>query len=316
MAVLDSILSGIGNTPLIQLRRMGSDLSARLFAKAEFLNPGGSCKDRIGLAMIEAAERDGRLRPGATIVEATAGNTGIGLALAAIIKGYRVICVLPDKMCVDKIRLLQAYGAKTVITPTAVPPDSPENYNNTADRLARELPGSFRPGQFTNPANPDIHYRTTGPEIWRDLEGSIDVLVAGIGTGGTLSGAGRFLKEQDPNIRVVGADPEGSILSGDEPKPYRVEGIGEDFFPGTYDPEIVDEWIRISDKESFHTARRLAREEGILVGGSSGTAMAAALRYARRTNTSLNIVVVFPDTGRNYISAFYSDDWLNEKGLA
>ena len=243
--------------------------------------PGGSIKDRVGVAMVEEAERAGWLQPGGTIIEATAGNTGVGLALAASVKGYRCIFVLPDKMSGEKIRLLKAYGAEIVITPTAVPPDSPESYNGVAERLAREIPGAWRPNQFANLSNPEIHYRTTGPEIWEQTGGKVTAFVAGVGTGGTISGVGRYLKERNPAIKIIGADPEGSVLSGDAPKPWKVEGIGEDFVPKTLNGQLVDEWIRIGDSESFHTARALARREGLLVGGSSGTAVAAALRYAR-----------------------------------
>lgn len=312
MASYGNVLYAIGRTPLIRLNRVGAGLSSTIYAKAEFLNPGGSVKDRIGLAMIEAAEREGRLGPGGTIVEATAGNTGVGLALAAAIKGYRLITVLPDKMSQEKINLLRAYGAEVVITATDVPPDSPESYNGVADRLAREIPGAYRPNQFSSPDNPQIHYLTTGPEIWSDTQGKVDVFVAGMGTGGTISGVARYLKEKNPTITVVGADPEGSILSGDSPRSYKVEGIGEDFIPRTFNRQIVDEMVRVSDKESFNTARGLARTEGLLVGGSSGTAVAAALKYARRLTQPRNIVVLLPDTGRNYLTKIYSDNWMRE----
>jgi cystathionine beta-synthase len=310
-----SILDVIGRTPLIQLTRVADGLPVTLLAKAEFLNPGGSIKDRIGLAMVEDAERRGLLVPGGTIVEATAGNTGVGLALAAALKGYRCIFVLPDKMSADKVSLLRAYDAEVVITPTAVPPDSPENYTNVADRLAREIPGAWRPNQFANPRNPEAHYATTGPEIWEDTGGAVDVFVAGVGTGGTISGVGRYLKERNPAIRVIGADPEGSILSGDSPRPYLVEGIGDDFVPATFDRQVVDDMVRVSDAESFHMARRLAREEGLLVGGSFGTAVAAAVRYARQLEPGSIVVVLLPDTGRNYLSKLYSDEWMGEKGF-
>jgi len=310
-----NILGAIGRTPLIRLNRIAADVESPIYVKAEFLNPGGSVKDRIALAMIEAAEREGLLKPGGTIIEATAGNTGVGLALAAAVKGYRLIVVMPDKMSQDKISLLRAYGAEVVITATSVAPDSPDSYNGVADRLAHEIPGAFRPNQFANPNNPLIHYLTTGPEIWEDSGGQVEVFVAGMGTGGTISGTSRFLKEKNRNLVVVGADPEGSILSGDSPRSYKVEGIGEDFIPKTFNRQIVDEMVRVSDKESFNTARRLAREEGLLVGGSCGTAVAAALRYAQRLTRPHFIVVLLPDTGRNYITKIFNDAWMQENGF-
>jgi len=310
-----NILEGVGKTPLIRLNRVTKDISSEIFVKAEFLNPGGSVKDRIGLAMVEAAEREGILKPGGTIVEATAGNTGVGLALVAAIKNYRCIFVMPDKMSQDKVNLVKSYGAEVAITPTSVPPDSPESYNGVADRLAKEIPGAFRPNQFANPNNPLAHHLTTGPEIWEDSGGKVEVFVAAMGTGGTISGTSRYLKEKNPNILIVGADPEGSILSGDSPKSYKVEGIGEDFIPKTFNRQVVDEMIRVSDKESFNTGRRLAREEGLLVGGSSGTAVAAALKYARRLKKSKYIVALLPDTGRNYLTKMYSDAWMQENGF-
>lgn len=310
-----SILDAVGHTPLVELHRVTQGLSATVCVKLESLNPGGSVKDRVGLAMIREGERLGQLRAGGTIVEATAGNTGVGLAIAAAVKGYRCIFVLPDKMSREKIRLLQAYGAEVVITPTSVPADSPESYNGVADRLAREIPGAWRPNQFGNAANPEVHYRTTGPEIWEQTDGRITVFASGVGTGGTLSGVSRYLKEQNPAIVVVGADPEGSILSGDSPRPWKVEGIGEDFVPRTLNGQAVDEWIRIGDAESFATARALARSEGLLVGGSSGTAVAAALRYARRLGPDDLVVALCPDTGRNYMSKLFDDQWLQSQGL-
>ncbi len=312
--IKETILDAVGRTPLVRLGKIGRGSRANLVAKVEYLNPGGSVKDRVAVKMIEAAEKEGLIKPGGVIVEATAGNTGVGLAMVAAIKGYRCICVLPDKMSEDKISLLRAYGAEVVITPTAVPPDSPESYNGVADRLSREIPGAFRPNQFANPSNPLAHYLTTGPEIWEQTGGKLDVFVAGMGTGGTISGTARYLKEKNPRIVVVGADPEGSILSGDTPRPYKVEGIGEDFIPKTFDRQVVDEMIRVSDKESFTMARRLAREEGLLAGGSAGTAVSAAVRYAQRLTEPRTIVVLLPDTGRNYLTRIFSDRWMQENG--
>lgn len=311
----ENILESVGRTPLVRLQRVAEGLSTPIYVKVEAANPGGSVKDRIGLAMVLEAEQRGWLKAGGTIIEATAGNTGVALALAASVRGYRCIFVLPDKMSAEKIRLLRAYGAEVVVTPTSVPPDSPESYNGVADRLAREIPGAWRPNQFMNLANPDVHYRTTGPEIWQQTEGRVTVFVAGVGTGGTLSGVSQYLKEQNPNVIVVGADPEGSVLSGDSPRPWKVEGIGEDFVPKTLNGQAVDEWVRVGDAESFATARDMARREGLLVGGSSGTAVAAALRYARRLTPDDLVVVMCPDTGRNYLSKLYDDGWLAEHGL-
>jgi cystathionine beta-synthase len=315
MAVYQNVLEAIGDTPLIRLRRIEAGLPIELYGKFEALNPAGSTKDRIALAMIEAAEADGRLKSGGTIVEATAGNTGLGLALVAAIKGYRCIFAMPSKMSQEKVSLLEAFGAEVVITPTDVPPDSPASYNGVADRLAREIPGAFRPSQFANDENPGTHYRTTGPEIWRDTDGRIDVLVAGAGTGGTISGVGRYLKERKPEVSIVLADPEGSILSGDHPHPSLVEGIGEDFIPYTFDRQMVDEFIRVSDRESYVMARRLAHEEGLLVGSSSGTAVAAAVRYAERLKGGEVVVAILPDTGRNYVSKLFNEEWLKTQGL-
>jgi cystathionine beta-synthase len=315
LGMSQTVLDAIGRTPLIPLHRLTAGVPAKVLVKLESSNPGGSIKDRVGVAMVEEAERSGWLVPGGTIIEATAGNTGVGLALAASVKGYRCIFVLPDKMSGEKIRLLKAYGAEIVITPTAVPPDSPESYNGVAERLAREIPGAWRPNQFANLANPEIHYRTTGPEIWEQTGGRITAFVCGVGTGGTISGVGRYLKERNSAIKVIGADPEGSVLSGDAPKPWKVEGIGEDFVPKTLNGQVVDEWIRIGDAESFHTARAMARREGLLVGGSSGTAVAAALRFAQRLSGNDVIVALCPDTGRNYLSKFYDDTWLTQNHL-
>lgn len=316
MTLYQNALETIGNTPLIRLKKIESGLKVELYGKFESRNPGGSVKDRIALAMIESAESQGKLKPGGTIIEATAGNTGIGLAMAAAIKGYRCIFAVPTKMSEEKVALLAAYGAEVVLTPTDVAPDSEESYNGVADRLAREIPGAFRPSQFSNEENPRAHYRTTGPEIWRDTNGRIDVLVAGAGTGGTISGAGEFLKEKKPSVTVVLADPEGSILSGDHPHTFLVEGIGEDFIPYTFDRQVVDESIRVSDRESFAMAKRLAREEGLLVGGSSGTAVTAAVRYAQRLKGGEVVVAILPDTGYNYISKLFNDEWLSNHGLA
>src|SRR5579872_2534633 len=310
-----TILELVGATPIVRLDKLSPSGGAQILAKLEYLNPGGSVKDRIGLPMIEAAEREGKLRPGGTIVEPTSGNTGVGLAIAAAIKGYRCIFVMPDKMSAEKIALLKAYGAEVVITPTAVPPESPESYYRVADRLARETPGGFQPNQYYNDANPQSHYLTTGPEIWRQTDGTITHFVCGVGTGGTVSGTGRYLKEQNPEIVVVGADPEGSLLSGGEVKPYKIEGIGEDFWPGTFDKTIIDRWIRVNDRDSFRAARRVTREEGILVGGSGGSAMVAALEVAKDLDESALIVVLLPDSGRNYLSKLYSDQWMQDNGF-
>src|SRR5437763_3896627 len=312
----ESILQSIGKTPLIRLRRLAADVPAAVAVKVEAQNPGGSVKDRVGLAMIVEAERRGLLRQGGTIIEATAGNTGVGLAMVAAVRGYRCIFVLPDKMSAETIALLKAYGAEVVITPTSVPPDSPDSYNGVADRLAREIPGAWRPNQFSNLSNPEVHYRTTGHEIWEQTEGRISAFVAGVGTGGTITGVGKYLKEQNADVRIIGADPEGSVLSGDKPRPWKVEGIGEDFVPKTFNSQLVDEWIRIGDGESFRVARDLSRHEGILAGGSSGTNVAAALRYARRLTPRDLVVTIICDPGRNYLSKLYDDQWLSENHLA
>ncbi len=313
MEYVESILDLVGNTPLVRLNKVTEGLRPIILAKLEQLNPGGSVKDRIGLAMLEDAEQRGLLRPGGTIVEPTSGNTGHGLAMAAAIKGYKMIFVMPDKMSAEKISLLRAYGAEVVICPTNVDRDSPQSYYSVADRLSREVPGAFQPNQYFNARNPEAHYRTTGPEIWRQTEGRITTFVAGVGTGGTISGVGKYLKEQNPAVRIIGADPEGSIYSGDI-APYKVEGVGEDFWPGTFDRDIVDEFIQVTDRECFVAARKLARQEGILVGGSAGLALHAAIQVAVDSKADDVIVVLLPDTGRNYLSKFFSDEWMRQNG--
>ncbi len=313
-----TLLDLVGGTPIVRLDKLGRDVEPTLLAKLEHLNPGGSVKDRIGLPMIEQAERDGKLKPGGTIVEPTSGNTGVGLAIAAAIKGYRCIFVMPDKMSQEKIALLRAYGAEVVICPTAVPPDSPESYYSVSDRLAEEIPGGFKPDQYSNMANPDAHYEVTGPEIWEQTGGELDAIVISVGTGGTISGVGRFLKERKAEVLVVGADPEGSVYTAHDEAgvhPYLVEGIGKDSWPQTMDPEVVDEWVRVSDRDSFLTARRLAREEGILAGGSAGTTLWAALQIAARFGPEAQILTIIPDTGRNYLSKFYDDNWMLDHGF-
>jgi cystathionine beta-synthase len=310
---VESILDLVGNTPLVRLSKVTEGLRPVILAKLEQLNPGGSVKDRIGLAMLEDAEQRGLLRPGGTIVEPTSGNTGHGLAMAAAIKGYKMIFVMPDKMSTEKISLLRAYGAEVVICPTNVERGSPQSYYSVADRLTREVPGAFQPNQYFNPRNPEAHYRTTGPEIWRQTEGRITTFVAGVGTGGTITGVGKYLKEQNPAVRVIGADPEGSIYSG-EIAPYKVEGVGEDFWPGTFDRDVVDEFIQVTDRECFVAARKLARQEGILVGGSAGLALHAAIQVAVDSKPDDVIVVLLPDTGRNYLSKFFSDEWMRQNG--
>jgi cystathionine beta-synthase len=316
--ISDSILDVIGNTPLVRLSRIGKDLRPQLVAKLEALNPGGSIKDRVAVALIEAGERDGLLRPGGTIVEPTSGNTGTGLAIAASLKGYRVIAVMPDKMSKEKIDLLRAYGAEVVVAPTDVPPESPESYYRVADRLTEEIPGAFQPNQYRNQANPEVHYRSTGPELWRQSGGQITHLVVGVGTGGTITGVGRYLREQNPDIEIIGADPVGSIYSGGEEavKPYLVEGVGEDFWPDTYDPSIVDRYVTVSDQDSFLWTRRLAEMEGILAGGSCGLALCAAHQVARELDDpDAMVAVIFPDGGRSYLSKIFNDGWMRQYGF-
>jgi cystathionine beta-synthase len=313
-----TVLELVGATPIVRLDALSPPDGPEILAKLEYLNPGGSVKDRIGMAMIEAAEREGKLKPGGTIVEPTSGNTGVGLAIAAARRGYRCIFVMPDKMSQEKISMLRAYGAEVVICPTAVEPDSPESYYSVSDRLAEEIPGGFKPDQYSNLANPQAHYESTGPELWEQTGGDVAAIVISVGTGGTITGVGRYFKERRPDVLIVGADPAGSVFTarGDEDvHPYLVEGIGKDTWPRTLDPEVVDEWVQVSDRDSFVTARRLAREEGLLAGGSSGTTVWAALEVAKRFGPGDRILAMLPDSGRSYLSKFYDDNWMLEHGL-
>ena len=315
MEVADSLLDLVGNTPLVRLDRVGKRLDCQLLAKCEFLNAGGSVKDRPAVAMIDAAEKAGLLQPGGTIVEPTSGNTGVGLAIVAARRRYRCVFVMPDKMSAEKIKLLRAYGAEVVVCPTAVAPSDPESYYSVANRLTEEIPGAYQPNQYRNPENPESHVRTTGPEIWRQTAGRITHFVAGIGTGGTISGVGHYLKAQNPAVQIVGADPEGSVYSGGDGRPYLVEGIGEDFWPETYDRSVVDRVVPVTDRDSFLTARRVTREEGILIGGSGGTAVWAALEIGRELGPDHVVVVILPDSGRGYLSKVYDDDWMADYGF-
>ncbi|HEX7834995.1 MAG TPA: cystathionine beta-synthase [Pseudolysinimonas sp.] len=315
MKYAETVLDLVGNTPLVKLNSVTDGIAATVLAKIEYLNPGGSSKDRIASRIIDAAEREGKLKPGGTIVEPTSGNTGIGLALVAQQRGYRCVFVCPDKVSEDKINTLKAYGAEVVVCPTNVAPESPDSYYQTSDRLAREIPGAFKPDQYSNPMGPLAHYETTGPEIWRDTDGKITHFVAGVGTGGTISGVGKYLKEQNPAIRVIGADPEGSVYSGGSGRPYLVEGVGEDFWPTAYDGTVVDEIIASSDAESFDLTRRMAREEGLLVGGSSGLAVASGLKAARDLPADAVMVILLPDGGRGYLGKIFSDRWMRSYGF-
>jgi cystathionine beta-synthase len=316
MRIAQHISELIGNTPLVQLNSVVPPGSGRVVAKVEYLNPGLSCKDRIAVKMIDAAEADGRLKPGGTIVEPTSGNTGVGLALVAQNRGYRCVFVCPDKVSEDKQNVLRAYGAEVVVCPTAVPPDHPDSYYSVSDRLVDEIEGAWKPDQYSNPEGPASHYETTGPEIWADTDGQVTHFVAGIGTGGTITGAGRYLKDvSQGRVRVVGADPEGSVYSGGSGRPYLVEGVGEDFWPAAYDPAVPDEIIAVSDSDSFNMTRRLAREEAMLVGGSCGMAVVAALKVAKQAGPDALIVVLLPDGGRGYMSKIFNDSWMSSYGF-
>jgi cystathionine beta-synthase len=312
----DNVVELIGHTPLVRLHSVTDGIQANVLAKIEYLNPGGSVKDRIALRMVEEAEKSGLLADGGTIVEPTSGNTGVGLALVAQLKGYRCVFVCPDKVSEDKRNVLRAYGAEVVVCPTAVAPEDPRSYYNVSDRLSQEIPGAWKPNQYANPANPRSHYETTGPEIWSQTDGRITHFVAGVGTGGTITGVGRYLKEvSDGAVHIVGADPEGSVYSGGSGRPYLVEGVGEDFWPETYDRSIADRIVEVSDKESFELTRRLAREEGLLVGGSCGMAVAAALTVAREAGPDDVVVVLLPDGGRGYLSKIFNDEWMTRYGF-
>ncbi|ORT58461.1 cystathionine beta-synthase [Streptomyces sp. CB03238] len=312
----DSMISLVGNTPLVKLNSVTEGLQATVLAKVEYFNPGGSVKDRIALRMIEAAEESGALKPGGTIVEPTSGNTGVGLAIVAQQKGYKCIFVCPDKVSTDKINVLRAYGAEVVVCPTAVDPEHPDSYYNVSDRLVRETPGAWKPDQYSNPNNPRSHYETTGPELWDQTDGKITHFVAGVGTGGTITGTGRYLKEvSGGKVRIVGADPEGSVYSGGSGRPYLVEGVGEDFWPTAYDRTVTDEIVAVSDKDSFQMTRRLAKEEGLLVGGSCGMAVVAALRVAEGLGPDDVVVVLLPDSGKGYLSKIFNDEWMADYGF-
>jgi cystathionine beta-synthase len=317
MDYAESILDLVGHTPLVRLKRIseGEQLRCTLLAKVETVNPGGSVKDRVAIAMVDAAERDGRLKPGGTIVEPTSGNTGAGLAIVAAQRGYRCIFVMSDKMSDEKVALLRSYGAEVVVCPTAVPPEDPRSYYSTAERLVRETPGAFRPDQYSNAANPIAHEETTGPEIWEQTRGRVTHFVAGVGTGGTITGVGRALKARNPAVQIVGADPSGSVYSGGTGRPYLVEGVGEDFWPTTFDRSVVDRVVEVSDADSFLTARRVTQEEGLLIGGSGGTAVHAALEVARPLGDDAVVVVLLPDSGRSYLTKIFDDEWMFDMGF-
>ncbi|MFI2076914.1 cystathionine beta-synthase [Streptomyces triculaminicus] len=316
MQYRDSMIELVGNTPLVKLNSVTEGIQATVLAKVEYFNPGGSVKDRIALRMIEAAEKSGELKPGGTIVEPTSGNTGVGLAIVAQQKGYKCIFVCPDKVSTDKINVLRAYGAEVVVCPTAVDPEHPDSYYNVSDRLVRETPNAWKPDQYSNPNNPLSHYYSTGPELWEQTEGKITHFVAGVGTGGTISGTGRYLKEvSDGRVKVIGSDPEGSVYSGGSGRPYLIEGVGEDFWPSAYDGTVTDEIIAVSDKDAFQMTRRLAKEEGLLVGGSCGMAVVSALEVAKRLGPDDVVVVLLPDSGRGYLSKIFNDEWMADYGF-
>lgn len=315
MQIADSVLDLIGNTPMVRLVQVSEGLACPVVAKLETTNPGGSVKDRPALAMIDAAEREGLLKPGGTIIEPTSGNTGVGLAIVAAQRGYNCIFVMTDKVSPEKVTLLEAYGADVVVCPVAVAPDDPASYYSTAERLVQETPNAFRPNQYHNPVNPQAHYETTGPEIWEQTDGRITHFIAGAGTGGTLSGIGRYLKEQNPDVQVIAADPEGSVYSGGSGRPYLVEGVGEDFWPDTYDPTVVDRVIPVSDAQSFYRARQVSQKEGLLIGGSCGTAVDAALTVAGELTADDLVVVLIPDSGRGYLSKIFNDEWMASFGF-
>src|SRR5882724_1147471 len=314
MRYVDNVVDLIGNTPLVRLRSVTQGIEATVLAKVEYFNPGGSVKDRIALRMVEEAEKSGLLQPGGTIVEPTSGNTGVGLALVAQLRGYKCVFVCPDKVSEDKRNVLRAYGAEVVVCPTSVAPEDPRSYYNVSDQLARDIPGAWKPNQYSNPNNPLSHVESTGPEIWEQTDGRITHFVAGVGTGGTISGIGKFLKSQG-DVKIIGADPEGSVYSGGTGRPYLVEGVGEDFWPPTYDPSLVDRVVMVTDRESFDAARRVTREEGLLVGGSCGTAVHAALVVGRELGPEAVVVVLLPDSGRGYLSKIFNDDWMMDFGF-